>query len=225
MPVIPVDTSVYRIVWSGTYGTTPEEIFAYGRWAYSDLDADMEGILDTVETDVTDMLAETVGGSTPFTNIGNAFPSDVKWTLVKVHKVNAASGEMLGESHMRELTDAGTGAEGNGLPYQMTMSVTAEAAFPDRKRRSRFFLPRFVHNALNGHGRVLPDLIDAIQTQLVFKYNANKIATVPVTYCTLSKGLVANNYEIDRFYTGDVIDTQRRRRNKLPEVRHVLTVS
>ena len=103
----------------------------------------------------------------------------------------------------------------------MSLAITAEAAFPDRKRRTRFFLPRFVHNALDGHGRVLPTLVYDIQTQLHFQYNANKIAATPVTYCTLSKGLVANNYELDRFRTGDVIDTQRRRRNKLPEVRHI----
>jgi hypothetical protein len=81
-----------------------------------------------------------------------------------------------------------------------------------------------VHNALNGHGRILPTIVDDFQTQLVFQYNANKIAATPVTYCTLTKGLVDNTHEIDRFRTGDVIDTQRRRRNKLPEVRHVLTV-
>lgn len=224
MGVIPTDTSVYRIVWSGTYGTTPEEIFAYGRWAYAALDEDMEAILDTVQDDVTNLLAESTTGSTPFSAISQIFPSDVKWTLVKVHKVNAATGEMIGESHMRELTDVGLGAEGNGLPYQLSLAVTAQAAFPDRKRRTRFYLPRFVHNALNGHGRVLPTLVDDIITQLTFQYNANKIASTPVTYCTLSKGLTAANFEIDRFYTGDVIDTQRRRRNKLPEVRHISTV-
>ena len=221
MGVIPSDVDMIRATWSGTYGATPEEIFAYGRWAYTTADADLEAVLDTLQDDVTNLLAETVTGSTPFSAIGQAFPSDVKWTLLKVHKVDKATGAMLGESHMRELTDVGTGAEGNGLPYQLTLAVTAEAAFPNRKRRTRFYLPRFVHNALNGHGRVLPDLLESINTQLHFQYNANKIADPPVTYCTLSKCLVANNYELDRLYVGDVIDTQRRRRNKLPEVRHI----
>lgn len=224
MAVIPPDVDMIRAVWSGTYGNTPEEIFAYGRWAYCPADAALSDVLDTIQDDVTNMLAESVSGSTPFPTVVSIFPSDVKWTLVKVHKVDKATGAMLGESEARELTDAGTGAEGNGLPYQLSLAVTAEAAFPDRKRRTRFFLPRFVHNALDGHGRVLPDVVASIQTQLVFQYNANKIADTPVTYCTLSKGLVANNFEIDRFRTGDVIDTQRRRRNKLPEVRFVQTV-
>lgn len=223
MGFIPADVDFGRIVWSGTYGNTPEEIFAYGRWAYWPTGTDLDAVLDTVETDVTDMLAESVTGSSPFSIIQNAFPSDVKWTLVKVHKAAIGTGEMIGESRQRELTDAGNGAEGNGLPYQLSLAITAEAAFPDRKRRTRFYLPRFVHNALDGHGRIAGNLVDDIQTQLVFKYNANKIADTPVTYCINSKPVLAA-YEIDRFRTGDVIDTQRRRRNKLPEVRHVLTV-
>ena len=223
MSIIPADVDVIRAVWSGTYGTTPEEIFAYGRWAYAELDVDMELVLDTVQDDVTNFLAQATTGSTPFSAISQIFPLDVQWTLLKVHKVNRATGEMLGESHARELTDAGLGAS-TGLPYQLTLAVTGEAAFPDRKRRTRFFLPRFVKDALDGNGRVLPTLIDDMQLQLHFQYHANKIADPPVTYCTLSKGLVANLHELDRFRTGDVIDTQRRRRNKLPEVRHIDTL-
>lgn len=223
MSLIPADVDFGRIVWSGTYGTTPEEIFAYGRWAYWELGTDLEDVLDTVQDDVTNMLAESTTGSTPFSALSQVFPSDVHWTLVKVHRAEVGTGVMLGESHQRELTDVGLGAEGNGLPYQLSLSITAEAAFPDRKRRTRFYLPRFVHNALNGHGRVLPTLVDDFQTQLVFQYNANKIAATPVHYCINSKPILAA-HEIDRFRTGDVIDTQRRRRNKLPEVRHVLSV-
>jgi len=223
VPVIPSVVDLYRLTWSGTYGATPEEIFAYGRWAYVDLDTDPEAVLDTVEGDVTSMLAEATTGSTPFSSLANVFPSDVKWTLLKAQKVDR-TGNSLGESHMRELTDEGNGAEGNGLPYQISLAVTATAAFPDRKRRTRFYLPRFVHNALNGHGRVLPTLVDDFQTQLVFQYNANRIASPAVTYCTLSKAGLGASYELDRFYTGDIIDTQRRRRNKLPEVRHSLSV-
>lgn len=223
MVAIPSDTDLFRIVWSGTYGSTPEEIFAYGRWAYSDLDADMEAILDTVQDDVTNFLAESTTGSTPFSQIGQMFPTDVMWTQVKVHKVNKATLVMLGESHARELSDAGTGAD-TGLPYQLTLAITAEAAFPDRKRRSRFYLPRFVQDAIDGFGRVKDPLIDDMHTQLSFQYHANNLATPPVTYCIPHRGLVSDVHEIDRFHTGNVIDTQRRRRNKLPEVRSTLVL-
>lgn len=223
MAPIPTDANVGRAVWSGTYGSTPEEIFAYGRWFYYNGDDGLEAVLDTIQDDVTNMLAESTTGSTPFSSIGQMFPEDVKWTLLKVHEVNSATGAMLGESHMRELTDAGSGAD-TGLPYQLSLAVTAEAAFPDRKRRSRFYLPRFVQDAVDGFGRVKSPLVEDIQTQLAFQQGANLIADASVQYCILHKGLVRDVHVIDRFRTGDVIDTIRRRRNKLPEVRTITTL-
>jgi hypothetical protein len=80
-----------------------------------------------------------------------------------------------------------------------------------------------VSTATDGHGRILPTLLDDIQTQLRFDHLAHAADTLPITYCILSESRLAA-YEIERFYSGDVMDTIRRRRNKLPEVRHVLAI-
>lgn len=223
MTDLPIGVTFGRLVWSGTYGDSPEEIFAYGRWAYWDEGSDLEDVLDDVQNDVTNMLAESVSGTTAFPTLASVFPSDVAWTLLKIHAADVHSGSMIGESHMRELSDVGTGTETQGLPYQISLAITAQAAFPRRSKRTRFYLPRFVAGATNGHGRVLDDVVDTIQTQLKFEQTDHALTGTHLQFCT-GPHPIDFPQQLDRLYSGNVIDTIRRRRNKLPEVRHILAL-
>jgi hypothetical protein len=222
MAVIPTDVDMIKATWSGTLGATEEEIFSHHRVCYALAGVELADVLTTIGGDITNLLAEATTGSTPFSNIGQIFPTTVAWTQLKVVKINKLTGEDVGDSLAMVLTDVGLGASGQGLPYQDALAVTVQAAAPDRKRRNRWYLPPFVSTATDGHGRVLGTLVDDIQTQLRFQHLANAIAATPVTYCTRSQDF--GGFEIDRFYTGDVMDTIRRRRNKLPEVRHILAI-
>lgn len=220
MALIPSISNLYHVVWSGTLNPSEEEIFAYGRYAYTEAAVLPPAIGDELENDVTNMLAESTTGSTPFSNLGQIFPTHVHWTQLKVSQIDKTTGALMGEPDVRPLTDEGLGATSQGLPYQDTLAITYEAAAPDRKRRNRFYLPPMVSTATDGHGRILGTLIDDIHTQIALDANAHDVSDVHLSWCIRAAGSSTGGWEIDRYHTGDVMDTQRRRRNKLPEVRH-----
>jgi hypothetical protein len=214
-------TVLHHAVWSGTLGATEEEIFSYGRY-YASLDADADAVIaDSLANDVADMLAESTTGSTPFSNLGQIFPTTVHWTLLKLYSINESTGAIVGEPEVRVLDDVGLGAAGQGLPYQDALAITYTNLPTNRTSRNRFYLPPFVSTATDGHGRVLGTLIDDIQTQLQFAKTAHLAEDFPFTPCVYST-TEHNAKTLDRWMTGDVMDTIRRRRNKLPESRHVL---
>lgn len=218
---IPDYTSIYHAVWSGTLGSTDEEIFSYHRMIASLTADDPEAIADEIEGDVTNMLAESTTGSTPFSNLGQVFPTTVTWDLLKVYVFNATANENVGEPVQRPLTDAGLGASGQGLPYQDSLAISFCHLPATNKTRNRFYLPPFVSTATDGHSRVLGTLIDDFQTQLNFDQNAHLVSAVNCQYVVYSPAL-GDVFTLDRWMTGDIMDTIRRRRNKLPETRHNL---
>lgn len=224
MAIIPVDVNLYHIVWSGVMEPSAEEIFAYGRYAYALTTASVDDVADEVQGDVTAMLAESTTGSTPFSNLGQIFPTHVEWRQVKASQINKITGALVGEPAVRTLTDAGLGATSQGLPYQDSLAISYEAAAPLRKRRNRFYLPPMVSTATSGHGRVLGTLVDDIQTQIHLGGIAHSVSDVGLVWCIRAQGSANGGYEIDRYHSGDVMDTQRRRRNKLPETRHTLVL-
>ena len=207
--------------WRGTLGATEEEIFTYHRVIASSGGPDGANVTDTIGNDVTNLLAESTTGSTPFSNIGQIFPTTVAWTWVKVSTFHPDTGEIEPEGDIIELTDAGLGASSQGLPYQDSLAITFCHRPPTRTSRNRFYLPPFVWGATDGHGRVLPTLVDDIQTQLDLDQTAHLAEDDPWQYCVWSPTL-GDVFTLDRWMTGDVMDTIRRRRNKLPEVRHIL---
>lgn len=212
---------LFHLVWSGTLGATDEEIFSYGRFAAGVSPTDITSIADSAANDVTDMLAESTTGSTPFSNLGQIFPTTVHWEQLKVYRIDEATAEILSEPEVRVLTDVGLGASSQGLPYQDALAITYTKLPTSRTSRNRFYLPPFVSTATDGHGRVLGTLIDDIQTQLKLNNIAHAAEDPSWQYCVYS----TTNHVFDileRYMTGDVMDTIRRRRNKLPEQRHVL---
>lgn len=213
--------NVLLAVWSGTLGSTDEEIFSYHRMIAAEGTMDPDTCADAIQDDVTDMLAESTTGSTPFSNLGQTFPTTVSWDLLKVYSFDEATDAITSEPALRVLTDVGLGASGQGLPYQDALAISFTHLPTGRRRRNRFYLPPQVSTATDGHGRVLGTLIDDIQTQLNFSQNAHLVDSVPFQYCVYSAA-DHDVFTIDRWMTGDIMDTVRRRRNKLPEVRHNL---
>src|SRR5712672_2356513 len=163
---IPDFTVLYRAVWSGTLGSTDEEIFSYHRMVATTISSTADDVADAIAGDVADMLAESTTGSTPFSNIGQVFTTTVSWDLLKVYLVDQTTGENLGEPVQRVLTDVGLGASGQGLPYQDALAISFTHLPKGRKTKNRFYLPPFVSTATDGHGRVLGTLVDDFQAQL-----------------------------------------------------------
>lgn len=214
-------TSTALLVWSGTLGSAEDEIFSYHRFAGYGGPGVLADIADDASNDVTHLLAQTTTGGFVATTIGQAFPTSVKWTQLKAYNFIEATGEIDGEPEVRVLTDHGTGTGLPSLTHQDALAITTQKLPHDKRSRNRFYLPTMMAFVLTSTGHVVGTFIDDIQNQLKFENNEHLASAVPWTYGVYSP---TSHFigVIDRYYTGDVMDTIRRRRNKLVESRHAL---
>ena len=214
--------ALYRLTWSGTLGSLEDEVFSYTRHAVGDPFTTQGLIADSAAADVTDLLAESTTGGVAFTTIKQAFPTTTQWAMLKVYTLNLATGEADTDPDVRVLTDAGSGTGVAVLTNQDAMAITTQNTNRDRASRNRFYLPTMIANVLDSTGHIRGTFVDDIQTQLKFENNAHLADTPSWQYCVASPS-VTNAEPIARYYSGDVMDTIRRRRNKLIEARHALS--
>lgn len=215
-------TDLFRLTWEGTLGAGPDETFSYSRWVVGHETDTAESIGETYSTAVTDMLAESSTAG-PFTTIGQTFHTSVVWTFLHVWAYFEGTGVWNPEVPRVDipLTDHGTGSGLPGMPYQCSMAVTLRTSGRGRRERNRFYLPPMLVAATDGQSRWLPQLIDDIQTQQHL-YNLARQTDTPSTSFAIYSPADHLAKEIANYYTGDVVDTIRRRRRQLTEVRHVL---
>jgi hypothetical protein len=215
-------TTLFRCTWSGTLGTGPDEIFSYSRWVVAGDTATPTSISGILASDVTDMLAESSTAG-PFTAVGQAFPTVVKWTNLAVWAYDEVTGVWDPDQPRVDtpLTDHGAGSGLPFLPFQCSMAITLRTAARGRRERNRFYLPPMMAAAAPTQSMWLPQLIDDIQTQLDFSQTAH----ITTDLCAFAIYSPADHLakKIDTYYTGSVVDTIRRRRNRLVESRHVLS--
>ena len=210
------------LVWSGHLGPAEDEIFSYQRHIAMTLPEDLEQVMDSAANDVTDLLAESATGSVPFETLAGAFPDFVTWDLLKGYIIDEVTGEILSlDPSVRVLTDAGVSSGIKPLSFQDALAITTQKIPRGRTSFNRFYLPTMVAAVLDGTGHVIGETIDDIQTQLKFANTAHKVEDPSWEYGVYSPS-EGNMQAIDRYYTGDVMDTVRRRRNKLVETRHIL---
>jgi hypothetical protein len=215
---------LYRLTWSGTLGSLEDEIFSYTRHAGTVSTPDettLANIADSAANDVTDFLAESTTGGVSFSTIAQAFPTTTQWDLLKVYIVDPATGDATSEPQIRVLTDAGTATGVPALTHQDALAITTQKLPRDKRSRNRFYLPTMISNVLDSTGHVRGTFIDDMQTQLKFSNTAHQAETDAWEYVVYSP--TSHDFSaIDRYYSGDVMDTIRRRRNKLVESRHPL---
>lgn len=209
------------LVWSGTLGASEDEIFSYHRYAGLESYSDLETVMDSAANDVTDLLAETATGAVPFETLAGAFADTVAWTLLKGYQVDEATGLITSEPSMRVLTDVGVTSGVKPLPNQDSLAITTRKLPRGRSSFNRFYLPPMISSVMTADGHVIGETIDDIQTQLKFANTAHKAEGASWEYGVYSPSQHTMQV-IESYYTGDVMDTQRRRRNKLVEARHVL---
>lgn len=210
------------LVWSGTLGDAEDEIFSYKRHIGLVLPEDLPAVMDSAANDVTDLLAETATGAVPFETLAGAWPDTVKWTLLKGYIVDEATGEILSiDPEVRVLTDAGVTSGVKPLPNQDALAITTRKLPRGRTSFNRFYLPPMISSVLTADGHVIGETIDDIQTQLKFANTAHKVEDPSWEYGVYSP-TTHTMQVIESYYTGNVMDTITRRRNKLIETRHVL---
>lgn len=107
-------------------------------------------------------------------------------------------------------------AVGNAMPGDVALVVSLRTATANRSGRGRFYLPQPAASQVQANGRVLQDLVADVNDSLSAAY-ASYVTGLdrPVIYSRKDRQ-VRNIVSWD---IGDLYDTQRRRQNKLLEVR------
>jgi len=196
--------ALYRFVASGT---TPGETFSFTMHA--------EGNLSTGDaaTAFADALTAAWGAG-----MDDLTTADVDLTLASAATIDPATD---GQITRAEVVLALTGvAAGEMLPFQCATVVSLLTASATRHGRGRFYLPPLAVSVID-QGRVSSAslaVLDTAWTAFFASLNTDNITPVVRN----RTGHVSTTVTSARI--GDVIDTQRRRRNKLTETYTVVAV-
>lgn len=211
---------LYRVTWSGIQGGGPE-IWAYDRHIAADTPWSPEEVAVAVEGHVADLLDTAVTGVSAAVTVGDAFPQDVEWLSVKAARIDPLTNKYVPgiNPFTVALSNTGNPAGFVGLPLTDTLSITTRSELLGRRNKNRFYLPRFTAAVTDGKGRVATGLIDAIIDGLLGNQADLVIQLDELTaYSNYSPSDLTDKPIMD-YYVGDVLDTQRSRRNQLVEAR------
>jgi hypothetical protein len=112
-------------------------------------------------------------------------------------------------------------ASGNALPADVSLVVSLRSALANRSGRGRFYLPQPAASSLTSTGRVSADVVGDLMAALNGAWAGyNTGVDQPTIYSTTFR--VMRN--LVSFDVGDLFDTQRRRENKVTEVRSSLAM-
>lgn len=208
---------LWRITYSGSINNL--ERFAFGQyWSIP------TGFTGTVaasagESWLTAFLASAASSVPAPSTILGAFTSIVHWDTIHAGPINLATGDQLGPG--TTIVTNHTGAGGNGLPFQTSHCVTLLADVNPglRRRRNRFYLPPYI-NALfvPNTDKILSAFIPQLNAAVVAGQTAAATATPGCALAVYSR-TDHQAFDAIQIYTGDVLDTQRRRRRSLIETR------
>jgi len=196
--------ALYRFVASGT---TPGETFSFTMHA--------EGSLSTGDAATAFADALTAAWAAGMDDVTTA---DVDLTLASAATIDPATdGQITRVEVVLALTGVGAGEM---LPFQCATVVSLLTASATRHGRGRFYLPPLAALVLDG-GRISAASLAVLDTAwTAFFASLNTDNVTPVV--RNRTGHVSTTVTSARI--GDVIDTQRRRRNKLTETQVVVTV-
>jgi len=144
--------------------------------------------------------------------------SNVQCTETSTASINESTGKQI--SRLSDDVSHPGVATGQMLPFQCASSISWRTALATRAGRGRIYLPPLAVSVVNA-GRLSSAAVTTIvgaATQLVNGMNTGGLALILFGRETHTQTPVTGGD------VGDVIDTQRRRRNKLIEVRTPFTV-
>jgi hypothetical protein len=151
------------------------------------------------------------------------------WGSVAI-KAAMPNGTSLDSSRAQSFDDAGVvtgtgeaqlstpeyGDSVNSLPPQCAVVVSLRTPIPGARGRGRMYFPAPGADQVGIAGRLLTATRDAIGLRMALFFNAfNADPAMPTVAVASSVGEFVTS--VDEIRVGDVIDTQRRRRDALPE--------
>ena len=182
-------------------GTFPGEVWSFGVYTDSNLS-------------LSAMQSQWMTGITNFWGTATAlFCTDVETTRATTVEIDPATGKQLtGAEDTR--ADAGT-SEATCLPFQCAPVVTLRTATLSRAGRGRFYAPSLAVDQVSA-GRMLTTARDTLADAAEDLVQGLTSAGGNLVIYHRGSGTTTLVTSLD---VGDVIDTQRRRRNKLIESR------
>jgi hypothetical protein len=196
--------ALYRVDFQGTiYGI---ETFQHGmHFSSSDSTA---GVAADADAAFTTLLGDT-DWSTYFT-------TGIVWSQLNVSELGATPASPIVTSAQATLGIAGASTD-PGLPAQCSPCVSLTTAIAGSRARGRMFLPPPDTSVLTGSGRLSAQFRTDVITCLDTFY-ASMAANAATPVVVSAVGGVWTTYTVNTIRLGDVVDTQRRRRNSIAEV-------
>lgn len=158
-------------------------------------------------------------GTTAFSNL---FHTGVVWSQVNVSELGATPALPIVTSAQAAISDGGT-ASTNSYPNQVSTVCSIQTATAGSRARGRMFLPPPVAAAGTAAGRLLLASVNALADALEDYFDAMTTAGHSLVVMS-GVGGVWTAYPAVNIRVGDVLDTQRNRRNQLAEVYQTRTV-
>lgn len=150
------------------------------------------------------------------TTVNTWWPTGVQWSQVNVSELGATPSAPIVTSAQASIADGGASAD-PGLPPQNTPCISLTTSTAGSRARGRMFLPAPDTTVLTTAGRLNStfrgQIIAALDTFFA-TMSGNAASAVVVS----AVGGVYTTYPVTTIRLGDVMDTQRRRRNAIAEV-------
>lgn len=218
MPTAQFD-NLWQVRHQGTLGTA--EIFEHSWWITAvTTPLDFEHLLDVWAQAIPQFLAKVSGSGVA--NIAALFSSAAAWRSVSVRAYQTDPFLPFDEPHSRNISGSGTGTA--NTPYQLSPVVTVtNGRTTGRRRYNRWYPPPLGTNML-GAGGTFPT---TIASDIAGWYNNfSLICEAPgpgqSAFAYFGQS-VREVLPLTGLYMGNILDTQRRRRNALNEVRTSLS--
>lgn len=155
-------------------------------------------------------------------DVNTFFHTTVVWSQVNVSELGATPAAPILTSAQAVIADGGASSDAT-LPAQCSPCVSLSTATAGSRARGRMFLPPPDTTAVTTSGRLSSTFRTAMVTALD-EYFAALAANAMETVVVSAVGGVYTTYPVNTIRLGDVVDTQRRRRNSIAEVYTTATI-
>lgn len=205
--------SLWRIAYTGNI--PGGDVFQHGIHLSTDDGVLISAVATQAQAAHTALLT-TAGG------MQSIYNTAMTWAGIIVEEINVADGSVI-QTDVVSVNRVGTNANPN-LPSEVAICVTFRTAQITRSGRGRWYLPNPANTQITTNGRLVSTALTAIVTSHSAFFTALQ-SVVPGANAVVYSKHDAAAYPITSFDVGDVLDAQRRRRNKLVESRAGAAVS
>lgn len=211
---------VWRMTASGTLGTG--EIFDHGFWGTSfSGSATASDVLDALHDGVSAFWASTVSSVPGASTMVDTITTEVVYTQIEVRPYVLATGLPSALSTVRTISITGSQAGSSTLPYECGIALSLDSGIAGRTRWNRTFLPPMWNSVTGTDGHLALGFTTDLGDALAAWNDASKLMGVALAVYSKHDHTILEPADAP---IGDVMDSQRRRRNNLVEAREHTTV-